>query len=348
MMRHSALFLVAALLPWSPATARPLAITPQQVEALGIRTAPVRPAATQTTVSVLGRIAPAPDSRIPVSAPFAGAVVQLLRLEGESVQKGDPLAVIVSADMHAALAKLKGQEAHYRSAKAAADRAQALVSEGIAPASRAEEANAEASAAAAELAASRNVMSRAGDSTSGGYRLLAPAKGRITSIEVSAGDQVAAMQPMLSIDTRTELWVEGTLPASAIGQVVAGDSVLLEGMPGVTGIVTAAGTSIDPKTRAATVRARLNASTSLVSGQTVRLSILRKAQAGSFQVPRVAIAELKSGPVVFAARKDGFEPVAIQVLARGAQDVTIKGPIKPGDRVAISGVSELKAANIQD
>jgi cobalt-zinc-cadmium efflux system membrane fusion protein len=348
MMKRPLLFILAVLLPLSPASARLLAITSQQVEALGIRTAPARPAVTQTTVSVLGRIAPAPDSRIPVSAPFAGAVVQLLRLEGETVQKDDPLAVIVSADMHAAMARLKGQEAHYRSAKAAADRARALVSEGIAPASRAEEAHAEAAAAAAELAASRAVMSRAGQSAGSDYRLLAPAKGRITSIEASAGDQVAAMQPMLSIDTRTELWVEGTLPASAIGQVAAGDSVMLEGMPAVTGVVTAAGTSIDPRTRAATVRARLNATAPLVSGQTVRLSILRKAQTGSFQVPRVAIVELKSGPVTFVARTGGFEAIAIQVLARGAQDVTIKGPIRPGDRVAISGVSELKAANVQD
>jgi cobalt-zinc-cadmium efflux system membrane fusion protein len=348
MMKRPILVILAALLPWSPASARLIAITPQQVEALGIRTAPVRPAVNQTTVSVLGRIAPAPDSRIPVSAPFAGAVVRLLRLEGETVKKGDPLAVIVSADMHAALARLKGQEARYRSAKAAADRAQALVSEGIAPASRAEEAHAEFAAAAAELAASRHVMSRAGQSAGGDYQLLAPATGRITSIEVSAGDQVAAMQPMLSIDTRTELWVEGTLPAGAIGQVAAGDSVMLESMPAVTGVVTAAGTSIDPRTRAATVRARLNASASLVSGQTVRLSILRKAQTGSFQVPRVAVVELKSGPVTFVARKGGFEPVVIQVLARGALDVTIKGPLSTADKVAISGVSELKAASIQD
>jgi cobalt-zinc-cadmium efflux system membrane fusion protein len=348
MMKRSILFILAALLPWSPASARLIAITPQQVEALGIRTAPVRPAVNQTTVSVLGRIAPAPDSRIPVSAPFAGAVVRLLRLEGETVKKGDPLAVIVSADMHAALAKLKGQEARYRSAKAAADRAQALVSEGIAPASRAEEAHAEFAAAAAELAASRNVMSRAGHSAGGDYQLLAPATGRITSIEVSAGDQIAAMQPMLSIDTRAELWVEGTLPAGAIGQVAAGDSVMLESMPAVTGVVTAAGTSIDPRTRAATVRARLIPSASLVSGQTVRLSILRKAQADSFQVPRVAVVELKSGPVTFVARKGGFEAIAIQVLARGALDMTIKGPLSTADKVAISGVSELKAASIQD
>ncbi|HWU56558.1 MAG TPA: HlyD family efflux transporter periplasmic adaptor subunit, partial [Rhizomicrobium sp.] len=182
----------------------------------------------------------------------------------------------------------------------------------------------------------------------GGYQLLAPAAGRIAAIEVSTGDQVSAMQPVLSIETRQELWVEGALPSSAIGQVTAGEGVVVEGMPGVTGIVTAAGTSIDPQRRAATVRARLSASTGLVSGQTVRLSIQRKAQAGSFQVPRAALVELKSGPVTFVARPGGFEPVAVKVLARGLQDVTVQGRIGPRDAVAISGVSELKAASSQD
>ncbi len=349
MVRRSGIScILAVLLPWSCASARPVAVTPQQVERLGIRTAPVRQATTQTTISVLGRVVPAPNSRIPVSAPFAGAVVRLVRLEGEAVRKGDPLAVIVSADMHAAQARLQGQEARYRSTKFAAERARALVSEGIAPASRAEEANAEASAAAADLAASRNVMMRVSRSADGGYQLLAPADGRIASIEVSAGDQVAAMQPLISIDTRQELWVEGALPANAIGRVKAGDAVAVEGMPDLTGVVAAAGTSIDPRTRTAIMRARLKASAPLVSGQTVRLSILRKAQTGSFQVPRGAVAELKSGPVVFVARPGGFEIVAVRVLARGPQDATIQGAIAPRDQVAVSGVSELKAASILD
>jgi hypothetical protein len=80
----------------------------------------------------------------------------------------------------------------------------------------------------------------------------------------------------------------------------------------------------------------------------VRLSIQRKAPAGSIQVPRAALVELKSGPVTFVARPGGFEPVAVRVLARGLQDATIQGRIGPRDAVAISGVSELKAASSQD
>jgi cobalt-zinc-cadmium efflux system membrane fusion protein len=347
MMKAVAPVVLAVLLSWSDASARVVAITPQQAELLDIRTAPVRPATAQTIASVLGRIAPAPDSRIPVSAPFAGTILQLIRLEGETVRKGEALATIASVDMHGALARLRSQEARFRAANAAAQRARILVKEGIGPASRAEEANAEAASAEAELAASRTVMSRTGHST-GGYQLLAPAGGRIASIAVSTGDQVAAMQPVLNIDVRQEFWVEASLPAGAVGHVVVGDRVVLESIPSLRGVITAAGTSIDPQRRVATVRARLDAPAFLVTGQTVRLSILHNAPPGSLQLPRAAVVEMKGGAVAFVARRGGFEPIAVQVLSRGAQEVTVKAAFNAGEAVAISGVSELKAASIKD
>lgn len=347
-MRKLYLLALAALLPCSVAAARPLTITPQQMERLGIKVAPVRIAGSQTTVSVLGRVTPAPGSQVPVSAPFAGTVKSLVRLEGSSVQKGDALAIVISADMSAAHARLQGLEANYRSAKAAADRANALVKEGIAPASRAEEANAAAAAAAADLASSRSVMTRASHSEGGGYQLLAPAAGRVARLDVSAGDQVSAMQLVALIDTRQEMWVEGALPANAIGQVAAGDHVVLEGAGGVTGEVVAAGSSIDPRTRSAMLRARLEAPGGLVAGQTVRLSVTRRSGAGSFNIPRAAVVELKEGPAVFAVRSGGFEVVPVRVLARGVQDATVTGTLGIRDRVAVTGVSELKAASMRE
>jgi cobalt-zinc-cadmium efflux system membrane fusion protein len=126
------------------------------------------------------------------------------------------------------------------------------------------------------------------------------------------------------------------------GRVVAGDGVRIEGSD-VTGEVMAAGSSIDPKTRSAMVRARLANPGVLVSGQTVRLSITRKADPASFTVPRNAVTQIGTGTAVFLARKGGFEPVPVRLLARGVDTATIAGSLKPGDRVAVTGVSELKA-----
>jgi cobalt-zinc-cadmium efflux system membrane fusion protein len=342
-------FLTAMLLlSTSCVQAAVIPVTPRQMQRLGIRTAAARPAATQPSVSVLGRVTPAPDSRLPVSAPFAGSVQSLIRLEGESVRKGETLAVIASSEAGAALGRLQGQEAQYRSARAAADRARALVKEGIAPEARAEEAIAAEQAAAADLAASRSAMARANRMSDGSYRLTAPESGRIASVEAHVGDQVAAMQPVLTIDTRTELWVEGALPASAVGRVAPGDGVRVDGMADVEGRVVAAGTVIDPRTRSATMRARLTSTGALVGGQTVRLTVTQPAGAGSLTVPRTAVIELDGAPAVFVARSGGFEAVPVRVLARGSAAATIGGKLSPGDQVAISGLSELKAASGRD
>jgi RND family efflux transporter MFP subunit len=338
---------LALLLSGAAVQARIIPVTPQQMQRLAIRTEAARPAATQAAVSVLGRVTPAPDSRVPVSAPFAGSVQSLIRLEGAVVRQGDALASVASSDAAAARGRLQAQEAHYRNAKTAADRARALVQEGIAPQSRAEEAVAAERAAAAELAASRNTMARAARTPDGGYRLTAPQGGRIASVEVHVGDQVAAMQPLMIIETREEFWLEGALPAAAVGRVAPGDKVLVDGMPEVAGTVTAVGAAIDPRTRAAMLRARLTRPGPLVGGQTVRLTVLRRAAAGALTVPRAAIVDLKGNPVVFVGRSGGFEPVAVRVLAQGPADATVNGRLSDGDRIAVSGLSELKAASLR-
>lgn len=331
----------------TPALAQHLAVTSQQMQRLGIRTAPASPAQAKTAVSVLGRVTPAPSARVPVPAPFAGTVRTLMRLEGERVKKGDALVAIVSTDMRDSLAKYESAQARYRTAKAAANRAQALVKEGIASASRAEEANAAAAAASAELAALRSTMGRAARTGDGEYSLVAPADGRIAGISVSAGEQIAAMQPVLTLDTGSELWVEAALPASQIGQVAAGDRAMVEGTQ-IAGTVVAAGSSIDPKTRSAVARVRLKDADRLVAGQTLRLSISSGADRGSFNVPRSAVTELNGANVVFVATADGFDLVPVRVLARGASLTTVAGPLKPEQAVAISGVTELKAMSLQD
>ena len=330
-----------------PASAAILAVSPQQAQRLGIRTAPVQAAATKPALSVLGRVMPAPDARVPVPAPFAGTLKSLVRLEGETVNKGDALAVIVSADMRASLAKFEAQQARARSAQAAAERARLLVKEGIAPPRRAEEADAEAAPASADLAALRSAMARAARGGDGEYRLLAPAAGRVAAIQAEIGEAVAAMQPVMAIDTSDAMWVEGALPAAQIGQVHAGDGVTVDGAR-ASGVVTAAGTSIDPRTRSAMLRARLSNAAGLVRGQTVRLTVSSRAEQGSFALPRNSVAELKSGTAVFVQRGGGFEAVPVRVLARGAQTATVAGPLALGERVAVTGVSELEAVSARE
>jgi cobalt-zinc-cadmium efflux system membrane fusion protein len=169
----------------------------------------------------------------------------------------------------------------------------------------------------------------------------------VAVIQAEIGEALAAMQPVVTIDTSDEMWVEAALPAAQIGQVHAGDGVTVDGAR-ASGVVTAAGTSIDPRTRSAMLRARLANAAGMVSGQTVRLTVAARAERGSFAVPRNAVVELRNGMAVFVRRGGGFEAVPVRVLARGAQTATVAGPLAPGEHVAVTGVSELKAAGARE
>ena len=47
--------------------------------------------------------------------------------------------------------------------------------------------------------------------------------------------------------------------------------------------------------------------------------------------------------IVFVLTEDGYQPVEVTVFSRGADDAVVAGGLVPGAKVAISGLTELKA-----
>lgn len=345
----AAIMVAVLLLPLTSAAGATLAITPEQSDHLGVTTAPVTVAEMQTATSILGHVMPALNARVPVPAPFSGTVVAIDVLEGAEVKAGDTLATLASRDVRQARAELQSLEAQQRTAAAAAARSRQLADEGIVSRARAEEDAARAAAAAADYAAVREILART-NSVSGSadlYRLTAPVDGRVARIDVLPGGMVDEMEPAVLLDTGSELWIEARLPASEVGAVAVGDTVLVEGRD-VRGRVVAAGNTIDPETRSAVLRAAVPADAHLIAGETVRISVLREAQPGALSVPRNAVVRLDSGFAVFVAREDGFDVVPVDVVATGAKEITLLGPIEASERVAVSGLSELKALALRD
>ncbi len=342
-----AAFLVAA--DTAAAAAGPIAVTPEQIERLGIQTAVAEVAKEQTITSVLGRVTPALNARVLVTAPYAGTVVRIEGLEGKDVKPGETIASIASRSYIEARSAVQQNEAEYNAAKAAADRTRELVKEGIAAESRAEEADAKAAQLKAALDAARNALSRVASEPGqpGQYRIVAPSGGTIASLEIAPGQMVEEMAPVGALDTSKQLWIEVRLPAAYVGKVSEGNEVEIE-QSGVRGKVIAVGNSIDTHLRSAMLRATIPADSSLVVGQTVRISILAPAPAGALNLPRNAVVNVGKGSAVFVARDAGFEAVPVTVLAQGAEETTITGAVQPGMKVAVSGLSELKVLAEQE
>src|SRR5690606_38022834 len=87
-----------------------------------------------------GVVTPPPQGRVAVTAPFAGVVRQSLVMEGQSVAKGQRLAVVQSREVLSLGADLARARARLGVARQAATRSETLAREGVIAGARAEEA----------------------------------------------------------------------------------------------------------------------------------------------------------------------------------------------------------------
>ncbi len=332
-----------ALIVVTPVAAaeRQLAVTAAQRQALGIRTVAARAADAAAIATLPATIAPPPGARVAVSAPFAGVVRQNFAIAGQTVRRGEALATVFSRDVIEIGAELSRARARQGVARSAAARTEQLVREGIVAGARAEEARAALREAEADVASRGRLLGLANaDAASGVYTLRAPIAGRISAASAATGAAVDTMAAPFIIDAAQRYAVEAQLPERLVGQVRAGDRIVLPG--GIAGTVTSVGVTIDPQTRSARLLASVPAAPGLVSGRSLSISLMGRAVAGAASVPRAALARLGSTIVVFVTTPSGFAVRPVRLLSAGSADAVVTG-LPVGTTVAVTGVSELKA-----
>jgi cobalt-zinc-cadmium efflux system membrane fusion protein len=111
-----------------------------------------------------------------------------------------------------------------------------------------------------------------------------------------------------------------------------------------TGRIVAVAASIDPASRAILARARLDPSQSLIAGKPVMAALKGTSRQSGVQIPKSALTRIGDKDAVFVRSASGFviRPV---VLAGSTDDkVFLSAGLNPGESVAISAITELKAA----
>lgn len=119
----------------------------------------------------------------------------------------------------------------------------------------------------------------------------------------------------------------------------------------ITGEVIAVGSTLDPSTRSATLTARFPAGAALRSGQSLPLAVMGPAPDGAVRIPAAAVAQMSGETFVFVQTPKGVIMRAITLAEGGSgtegERVVLSG-LKPGEHIAISAVSELKALAAAD
>ena len=282
------------------------------------------------------------NTRIAVTAPFAGTVVSVEVLPGEIVEQGRTLMTVASRELVETLSQLRQAEASLAAAAAVAERYRGLAEKNISSPTRAAEAEAQRAGQQATVDEHRRLVSLGGIKTNpdGSYTVIAQRAGRVVEANVAPGASIEAMAPAIVLDTSVELWVEAQLPASLIGKVRPGDTIRLDN--GTTGKVLSVGHTLDPKTRSARLTGTIPASAGLVPGQMVTLSVHREAAVSGLDVPAQAVVWLRGAPTVFVRTKAGFSVLPITLKGKTLASATIEGALVAGQKVAISGLAQLE------
>jgi cobalt-zinc-cadmium efflux system membrane fusion protein len=330
---------VAAL---EPVLGAEIAVSQAQIDRLEIRLEEVRTATEEAVALLPGTIIPPMNTRIAVPAPFAGTVVSVEVLPGQTIEQGRTLMTIASRELVETLSRLHQAEANLAAAAAVAERYRDLAETNIASPTRAAETEAQRAGLEAIVEEHRRLVSLGNikPNPDGSYALVAQRAGRIVEANVAPGASIDAMAPAIVLDTSDQLWVEAQLPASLIGKVRPGDGITLEN--GAKGQVLSVGHTLDPKTRSAVLTGTVPASAGLIPGQMVTLSIHREAAVSGVEVPPQAVVWLGTTPSVFVRTETGFAVQPVVLKGKTLRAATIGGGLVAGQKVAISGLTQLE------
>jgi cobalt-zinc-cadmium efflux system membrane fusion protein len=319
-----------------------LVIGSEQATALGIAHEAALTADEAPLAVVPAIIEPPANARVAVAATFPGVVLRTLAVEGDAVKQGQALAVISSRDILAMGAELTRATARRDVTQSNAARLTQLAREGIIAGARAEDADALAAEANADFSEKRRTLARVNaNGSEGTYTLLAPIAGRITTANIQAGNPVDGTTAPYVIDAANRYEVIGQLPERLIGLVQPGMRVRIE--PDVIGHIIATGSTLDPTTRSASVKAEINAAPGIVAGRTTSLSISGPAPRDAVSVPTAAVTTLGGKTIVFIATDQGYAIREVSSAGITGDRTVLLSGVRAGEAVVTQGISALKA-----
>jgi len=286
-------------------------------------------------------IVPPPGARVAVAASLPGVVMRTMVVQGDSVRQGQALAVISSRDVLSLSGDLTRAGARLGVAQANAGRLSQLDREGIIAGTRADEARALAAEARADVSEKSRILRMVnGHGGSGTYTLVAPIAGRVTGATIQVGSPVDGTTAPYVIDAIDRYEVEAQLPERLVGTVHPGMSIRLGTLRGK---VTAVGTTVDPATRSAMLKATLPAGSAVVAGRATSISVFGPAPAGAVSVPSSAVTNLDGHDIVFVSTANGFAPRKVASGGSSGGMTLLLSGIRAGERVVTTGTSALKA-----
>lgn len=333
-------------------SANEVRIDPTMLHDLKVTTGRAEARTAADTVAVLGELTVNQNAYAEVAAPVVARVVTVSADVGQAIEAGQPLASLASADLGRARADLQSARARAELARTTLARKRELAAERLVPQRELQEAEATATAAAAELRAAQAAL---GALSSGGgsgahLQLRAPVGGVVIERDVVKGQLVDPTQTLFRVGDLSRLWLEAHVFERDAVNVRSGTRarVTLTALPGKSfeAEVAVVGRKVDGSSRTISVRLEIdNPDDVLRPGMSATVHVPLGDSSGTIvAVPLAAVQRVGETWSVFVPRAEGvFE---IRPIGRGRElggEIEVVHGLAAGETVVVDGSFLLKA-----
>ncbi len=274
--------------------------------------------------------------QVTLTTRVAGVIEEILFEGGTKVEPGQAL---IKLDSEPEAIAVETAEAQRAQAADTVDRYSRLSTGTITQVAEAE-AKTALKVADAALRKARDDLSR--------MTIRAPFSGIMGLTNLEVGDYLAVGSPIASIDDRSSLLLEFTVPEDVathmkVGLPVRANHISRSGEI-YQGKIQAVGSRIDSVSRTLMVRAEIpNPDLKLIPGSTFSISVRLPGQEAP-ELPAMSVQWDRKGAYVWRMQKGGkVERVDAAVLMRVGDRVLIDAKLKPGDSVVHEGGDSLRA-----
>ena len=306
----------------------------------------VVPVGYRQTIEAPGTVDFDNDQATAVVSPFTGPVTRILVAQGQTVAKGQPLALVASADLANAVAAYRKAAVAAANARrvAAADRDLAAHN-GISE-REAAQAQTDAASAEADRVAALQALASMGASPGSGLNgvIRAPVSGVVVDKTVTPGQLLqAGSSTAFTVANLSQVWVLAQIAPGDLARIGRGDPARIDPRNGTGpfhGTVQNISASVDPNTRAVVTRiVAPNPGDLLKKQMYVDVSIESGTVSTGLLVPVSAVLhDDENLPFVYLALPDGsFARRHVSLGYRDSQNYDVTSGLESGDKVVANG-----------
>lgn len=328
-----------------------LTLSAEQIKAAGVTLESAAPRDLGTVVSFPGEIRFDEDRTAHVVPRVPGVVETVQANLGESVKKGQVLAVIASQQISDLRSEQQAAQRRVELARVTFSREKQLWQDKISAEQDYLQARQALQEAEISLANAKQKVSAIGASVNsvGGnrYELRAPFDAVVVEKHLTVGEVVSEATNAFILSDLNQVWATFAVPPTDLAKVTTGRAVKVSSPDmnvEVEGKVGYVGSLLGEQNRAATVRVTLtNPNGAWRPGLFVNIAVTSQTDSVAVAVPEHAVQTVEDKPSVFVRTAEGFDTRPVKLGRRDSGYVEITDGIEAGAQVATNGSFTLKS-----